>query len=197
MRSTGGCAHQAVAYGVRAAGWSTARVLSWTVPLGGAGEEEGIVGYELRALMADKVVLAAVTADLEQARIVPLWHEMALVPMTDALFDAVSDGSTAGALGFCFLPGGFERVLAAWSSTGPIAYVEAEYFGGVGTQRAAVWAQGALAFGPFASEPRERTSRQVSPVSRALRLLGVVADCGLDEFDSVGLQRHRRLVDWA
>jgi hypothetical protein len=31
-------------------------------------------------------------------------------------------------------------VLATLSAASPVAYVEAEYFGGVGQQRAAVWA---------------------------------------------------------
>lgn len=154
------------------------------------------MGYELRAVIADRAVLATVSAGLEQARLVPLRQEMALVPMTDTLFDAVSDGTADRALGFWFLPGGFERVLAAWSAEGPIGYVEAEYFGGTGIQRAAVWAQGALALGPFTAEGRKRPPRDGSPISRALRLLGVAADRGLDEFDSVGLRRHRRMEDW-
>ena len=70
------------------------------------------------------------------------------MPMTDEVFDGVTDGSTAGDLGFGRLPGGFERLLAQWSVSGPVAYVEAEYFGGVGEQRAAVWADGALVLGP-------------------------------------------------
>jgi hypothetical protein len=89
----------------------------------------GVVGYELRAVIADRVVLTVATAGQEQARVVPLGQEMALVPMTDVLFDAVSDGTTAHEMGFWFLPGGFERVLSVWSGTGPVAYVEAEYFG--------------------------------------------------------------------
>ncbi|TDT98246.1 hypothetical protein EDD99_6468 [Streptomyces sp. 846.5] len=122
---------------------------------------------------------------------------MALVWMTDVLFGAVSDGTTAQTMGFWFLPGGFERVLSAWSGTGPVVYVEAEYFGGVGTQRTAVGARGALAFGPFAVEENESVPREGTPISRALRLLGVAADRGLDEFDTVGLRRHRHVEDWA
>ena len=154
------------------------------------------MGYELRAVIAGRAVLTVAAAGLEQAIVVPLGQEMALVPMTDVLFDAVSDGTAAQEMGFWFLPGGFERVLSTWSGTGPVAYVEAEYFGGVGTQRAAVWARGALAFGPFAVEEHASVPSEGTPISRALRLLGVVADRGLDEFDTVGLRRHRHLEDW-
>ncbi|MEV8311993.1 hypothetical protein AB0P36_32930 [Streptomyces flavidovirens] len=72
---------------------------------------------------------------------------MSLMPMTDALFDSVADGSDAGALGFWRLPGGFEKTLAYWSTDGPVAYVEAEYFGGVGEQKAAVWYGGTIVLG--------------------------------------------------
>uniref|UniRef100_A0AAU2VFF7 Uncharacterized protein n=1 Tax=Streptomyces sp. NBC_00003 TaxID=2903608 RepID=A0AAU2VFF7_9ACTN len=61
------------------------------------------------------------------------------MPMTDEVFDAVTDGSTGAELGFWRLPGGFDGLLARWSAAGPLAYAEAEYFGGVGEQRAAVW----------------------------------------------------------
>ncbi len=56
-----------------------------------------------------------------------------MVPMTDELFDAVSDGASERPLGFWKLPGGFDRVLADWSTAGPIGYIEADYFAGDGS----------------------------------------------------------------
>ncbi|MFE3270011.1 hypothetical protein [Streptomyces sp. NPDC059215] len=116
--------------------------------------------------------------------------------MTDALFDAVTDGSDGGSLGFWKLPGGFETVLAQWSSAGPVAYMEAEYFGGVGEQRAAVWDEGSLVVGPLDESDTKQFSRAVSPVSLALRRLGVRTSLGEDEFDAMGLDRHRSNEDW-
>ncbi|MFB7576979.1 MULTISPECIES: hypothetical protein [unclassified Streptomyces] len=115
--------------------------------------------------------------------------------MTDEVFDAVTDGSTAG-LGFWRLPGGFERLLAQWSAAGPVAYAEAEYFGGVGEQRAAVWVDGTLALGPLDAPTRRWFSRAVSPISQALRRLGARRGLGEDEFEAVGLDRHRNNDDW-
>ncbi|MFB7495829.1 hypothetical protein ACFC09_14180 [Streptomyces sp. NPDC056161] len=114
----------------------------------------------------------------------------------DEVFDAVTDGSTAGALGFWKLPGGFEKLLAQWSTTGPVAYAEAEYFGGVGVQRAAVWLDGTLALGPLDEPEKTRFWRTVSPISQALRHLGVRRSLGEDEFDAVGLGRHRDNDGW-
>jgi hypothetical protein len=69
-----------------------------------------------------------------------------------------------------------------------VAYVETEYFGGEGTQAATVWDRGATIFGPAEAE--------AGPINQALRRLGVERTAGEDEFDKVGLGRHRRNEDW-
>ncbi len=96
---------------------------------------------------------------------VPLGQGLSLMPMTDEVFDGVTDDSDGRDLGFWRLPGGFDALLAQSSAARPIAYVEAEYFGGVGKQRAAVWADSALALGPLEEPTRKRLSRAVSPIS--------------------------------
>ncbi|WP_218877954.1 hypothetical protein [Streptomyces sp. TLI_55] len=92
-------------------------------------------------------------------------------------------------------PAASRGLLAQWSAAGPIAYVEAEYFGGVGGQRAAAWDGGTLALGPLGKATR-RGLRTVSPVSQALRRLGARRSLGEDEFSAVGLDRHRHTDDW-
>ncbi|RSO09121.1 hypothetical protein DMH26_01970 [Streptomyces sp. WAC 05379] len=154
------------------------------------------MGYELQAVIAGDELLRAASRDVPGARLATLRQGLALMPMTDEVFDAVTDGSTVGALGFWRLPGGFEMLLAEWSAAGPVAYVEAEYFGGVGEQRAAVWADGVLALGPLDAPAKKWFSRAVSPISQALRRLGASRSLGEDEFESVGLDRHRNNDDW-
>ncbi|MEV3857884.1 hypothetical protein AB0J38_26595 [Streptomyces sp. NPDC050095] len=154
------------------------------------------MGYELQAVIAADELLRGASREVPGARVVSLRQGLSLMPMTDEVFDAVTDGSDRGDLGFWKLPGGFELLLAQWSSAGPVAYVEAEYFGGVGEQRAAVWAEGSLALGPL-DEPEKRWfSRAVSPISQALRRLGARKSLGEDEFGAVGLDRHRNNEDW-
>ena len=116
--------------------------------------------------------------------------------MTDGLLDEVTDGDTPRPLGFRWLPGGFAARLAAWSAAGPVAFLAADCFGGVGEQRAAVRADGALAPGPPAVGEDEPFSPAGSPVSRALRRLGATAHPGEDEFASVGLHRRRHDKAW-
>ncbi|MDN3024296.1 hypothetical protein [Streptomyces sp. S.PB5] len=153
------------------------------------------MAYELQAVIAGDELLRAASRDVPGAHVVPLLQGLSLLPMTDEVFDAVTDGGAVGALGFWKLPGGFEQVLAQWSAAGPVAYVEAEYFGGAGEQRAAVWAEGALALGPLEAATRHG-SRTVTPVSQALRRLGARSSLGEDEFSAVGLDRHRDTDDW-
>ncbi|MFI6015109.1 hypothetical protein ACIBAG_41135 [Streptomyces sp. NPDC051243] len=153
------------------------------------------MGYELRAVIAGEESLGAIAGDLSAAR-APLGQGLSLMPMTEDLFDSVTNGGGARALGFWWLPEGFDRRLAEWSAAGPVAFVEADYFGGVGEQRAAVWDGGALVLGPLGVAEGQGFPPGGSPISQALRRLGAVARAGADEFDAVGLGRHRHNEGW-
>lgn len=120
------------------------------------------MGYELHAVIADEALLRAASPDIPGARVARLRQGLSLLPITDELFDSVTDGGSEGVPGFWRLPPGLEKLLAQWSAAGPVAYVEAEYFGGVGEQRAAVWAGGALVWGPTrAGRAQEGGGRRV------------------------------------
>ncbi|MCI3277408.1 hypothetical protein [Streptomyces cylindrosporus] len=154
------------------------------------------MSYDLRAVIADGAALRGPARGLPAARLASIGQGLSLMPMTEALFDSVADGSAVGLLGFQGLPGGFEKILAAWSAGGPVAYVEAEYFGGVGEQRAVVWNGGSIVLGPLHVGEGQSFPPAGSPISQALRQLGVVASAGEDEFSAVGLDRHRHAEAW-
>uniref|UniRef100_UPI003BAD2DF7 hypothetical protein n=1 Tax=Streptomyces sp. NBC_01001 TaxID=2903713 RepID=UPI003BAD2DF7 len=97
------------------------------------------------------------------------------MPMTDALLAAVGDESQSRHPGFWRLPAGFDQLLAEWSKAGPVAYVEAEYFGGVGEQNAAVWRDGKMVLGPLHLLEGETVPAAGTPACQALRELGVSA----------------------
>lgn len=129
--------------------------------------------YCLETVIAEDEVLRRLAGDVVDARIVPLHGSLAMLPMTDEYFDAVTVRGAAGLEGFWKLPAGFGGALAACSELGPVAYVEADH----------------LAVG-------ERPPAAGSPISQALRALGVRRGSHLDEFDAAGLGRHRRTEDW-
>ncbi|MCX5128417.1 hypothetical protein [Streptomyces sp. NBC_00347] len=116
--------------------------------------------------------------------------------MTDALFDAVPAAGTVGLDGFSKASAGFARLLTACPGSGPLAYVEAEYFGGAGTQTAQVWGGGKTLLGPLSLAEGEPSPTTGTPISQALRRLGAAKGSCVDEFEAVGLGRHRDTDDW-
>jgi len=154
------------------------------------------VGYTLEAVIGASDAVAAGAARCPGAVVVPLWGNLSLVPMTDELFDAVTDRTSARPLGFWKLPGGFDRTLASWSGVGPVGYVEAEFFGGVGSQRAVLWVAGEVALGPVHVGEGEPVAPAGSPISQLLAHLGIERAGDRDEFEVAGLDRHRGTDDW-
>ena len=154
------------------------------------------MGYRLEAVIGSAAVLSAAIGGHEAMALVPLRQGLGLVPMTDEAFDAVNDGTAGGLPGFWKLPGGFGGLLSSWSARGPVAYLEADYFGGVGTQAAAVWDGGSLAFGPEFIGEAGPVPVSGTPISRALARLGVTRGNHYDEFEAAGLGRERDTEDW-
>ncbi|MEU8415793.1 hypothetical protein AB0C24_23655 [Amycolatopsis japonica] len=154
------------------------------------------MGYRLQAVIASDNVLRDLADTVEEANIVPLSQHLALLPMSDAYFDAVTVPGAPKLVGFWKVPRGFGSRLVACSATGPVAYVEAEYFGGTGTQTAQVWNDGEVVLGPLQLAEKQPIPASGSPISQALRQLGVVKGDHVDEFDAIGLGRQRDTDDW-
>lgn len=152
--------------------------------------------YCLESVIAADDVLRRLAGAVEDARIVPLHGRLSMLPMTDDYFDAVSVPGAAKLPGFWKVPAGFGSLLTACSELGPVAYVEADYFGGAGSQSAQVWHRGTVILGPLRVAVGERPPSAGSPLSQALRALGVHRGRHLDEFDAAGLGRHRHTEEW-
>jgi len=90
--------------------------------------------------------------------------------------------------GFSRLSEPLARAAERISRHGAIAYVETDYFGGVGKQSAAVWEQGRLTLPPATDD--------MGPINSALRLLGVQRSFARDEFDTIGLGWKRNNEAW-
>ncbi len=83
----------------------------------------------------------------------------------------------------------------------PIAYINAYFFGGNGSQSAALWRHGAMILKPamngvMIGEAYEYTNVSERPINSVLRELGVKAIPPEDEFAALGLQKHRHNDDW-
>jgi hypothetical protein len=152
--------------------------------------------YCLQAVIATEHLLSDLAGAVEDAHIVPLGQHLSLLPMTDAFFDAVTVTGAPQLDGFWKAPAGFGSALAACSANGPVAYVEAEYFGGVGEQSVEVWDSGKVVLGPLSLAEKAPIPAADTPISQALRRLGVTKGDYHDEFDAVGLGRHRGTEEW-
>jgi len=121
---------------------------------------------------------------------VSLIEGLAILPLRDRDLDAfLLPPMTGHPEGFTYLSEQLAKELRLASVGGMLMYFETEYFGGSGVQGAAVFCDGATVFGPKAAE--------FGPINEALARLGVrVSSPGRDEFDTVGLDRHRHTEDW-
>jgi hypothetical protein len=171
--------------------------------------------YALDAVVGDAAVLREHAAGLDDVVIVPLCQGLALVPVTDPAFVALT-GSPPGRraepsgedpFALVMAPA-FARILAGWSGRAPLAFVEADFWAGDGNQSAVVWRQGRRAWGPAYDRDFDGP-REGWPINAALAELGaqprssVRLRCGhdpappVDLFAAVGLGRHRDNDEWA
>ncbi|MYN05396.1 hypothetical protein GTP41_25180 [Pseudoduganella sp. DS3] len=84
------------------------------------------------------------------------------------------------------LPSALTQLCTQIAMRGDFAYIEAEVFGGAGTQ-AYVLFSGGKAGSPIVAN---------DAINYALQLLGVRTGKDSDEFESVGLGRHRETDSW-
>lgn len=88
---------------------------------------------------------------------------------------------------------GFASLL---SHNGPIVYAATYLHGGTGGQDALVWVNGEAVLN-IGDDEENMSKWPNSPISRALRHIGVLASDGEDEFDAIGLGRYRSNESWA
>ncbi len=149
--------------------------------------------YSLCALLGDSAYLKSGPAEVPGTRVIDLHGSLAMVPLSEALLREIqrewggSQGSTRIQGVFEFLTPPVERWVRAISEGSALAYIETEYFGGEGFERSAVFRDSQVVLGPLDG---------AGAINGALRALGVAARPGQEEFDVVGLGRHRSLEEW-
>lgn len=100
-------------------------------------------------------------------------HGIPFLPLTD-------EGATE-------LPSSIAVIAEAIAKARKVAYVEAEFFGGDGTQACVTW---------DATLAPSRPLVDPGAINAALRFLGVKVGDHHDEFDALGLGRYRDTEDW-
>lgn len=145
------------------------------------------MGYSLTGLLLDADAAKA-PRTLEG---ILLNQGVTLIPLTDEIIDSMpNQAAQAAPFGRDWrLNAALEKLIVHLSKFGKVAYVDIDYFGGVGTQDAAIWENEKLIFGPVHTAGH-------GAVNQALRRFGVVKGNAIDEFDAVDLSRFRHTADW-
>lgn len=145
------------------------------------------MAYTLQALVAKSGGLSS--ASIEGAKVVPLRQGFEMLPFTNAFikthrisFLPLTD------VGSGQLPESIRKLCTTLSKGKQLAYVEAEFFGGAGTQACIVFGNGEVEWGPVVSE---------IAINSAMAFLGAKKQSFHDEFEALGLNEHSDTEDWA
>ena len=155
--------------------------------------------HDVTALIAKSDKLTAATRRFETVVVCPLVQSFSLLPITEDFAKelSVNASQTKAPLTKPIkeLSNGLHALAIEISHDCPVAYISTFYFGGQGGQNALVWDKGSLRCSP--TTQRYDQVWPNSPISQALRAIGVLAEEGMDEFDTVGLGNHRETNRWA
>ena len=119
---------------------------------------------------------------------VSLEQGFSLFPITVELLNRIHISHSGFIENLSKFPSELTDFLAEISITSPLLYFETEYFGGDGRQLVIVFEDGKIILGPVQDS--------FGPINDGLRLLGVQIKSEIDEFDALGLGKHRFSKDW-
>jgi hypothetical protein len=147
------------------------------------------VGHFVQGLIAKQTCFQACSEVAPRSRVASLDQGFGLLLVTDAPDSRCNDP----------IPPKIAAVAQELSLRAPVAYIETEYFGGAGGQRAALWRDGAIIQVCETSDERgteASTPLRDRPINTMLRAIGVEIGPHLDEFEAIGLDQFRSHEDW-
>ncbi|MDM4721443.1 hypothetical protein QTQ03_18225 [Micromonospora sp. WMMA1363] len=161
------------------------------------------MGYQINAVVADTDLLDEETGELDHAVLGELRQDFALLPVTPQLVQeltgalpdfSVAERGAAHPFHLALVPP-LADAFRRWSHRGPVAYLEAEFAGGIGRQSAVVWLGGAVSWGPRFDDTFDGP-RTGWPINAALVELGVELGAWIDPFAELGLHVERDTAGW-
>lgn len=151
------------------------------------------MGHHITAIIGGPVPVARIAEAAHCPPPTSLQFGFHIVPLGHAQIDALANDQ----LGTCFegfnylSPNVVDAILRAIGG-GMVAYIETDYFGGAGSQSAAVFRDGSVVM-RAAIPVNQDPARDTGPINAALKAIGLEAVIGQDEFDTLGLSRFRNL----
>ncbi len=146
------------------------------------------MGHYLKAFIGYKESLTPIREKYDRSYLVGLSDEIFMIPMTDELFDDINQLETSAEISsFEFLTENIEMKILELVENKKLAYVESEFFGGQGGHVGIIWK----------NRQRELIGGfDKSTVNQILKELGVIRSAAKDEYETIGLDRHRHTEDW-
>lgn len=145
------------------------------------------MAHIIRAFIGRSNIVRRLASDwLEEVILLP--QDFTMLFLTDKLFDDITeltdleDSFNCSAFE-CFTTA-IAKVMEEHSFQASLAYIETEYFGGIGSQSGVLFVDGRIEIEPERSE---------DIINRILQRLGVYKEAGKDEFDSISLGHYRRM----
>ena len=159
------------------------------------------MGHHIQAFISREELLREIAHHYPAAIVIPLSQRFAMMPITEQFYDELPSPQHPEKADkhFLYLGPKVHHIGKAFSVKAPLAYVETEYFGGIGFQGAVVWANGQIIFGPALTGDREdfqTDDLSDNAINIALHKLGVLKGGSRDEFDAIRLGKHRDNESW-
>jgi hypothetical protein len=163
------------------------------------------MGYYIQAIVGSQTTILPLVNSRNSARMVELHKGLSMILMTEELYDEVNQTDVARFDNPAFnrflrlSPRVIEWIVTA-SYRNSVAYLEAEFFGGKGSQSSVVWERGQIIHGPehsrWAINKALRHLGITSRMNELMRSVGIYKHLFKDEFDLVGLGQCRHTKDW-
>ncbi|MDW3645883.1 MAG: hypothetical protein R8P61_02345 [Bacteroidia bacterium] len=146
------------------------------------------MSYVLHAIVAKEAVLDRMLSEIKAAKKINLEQGFAMIPVNGKLADIIDPASDSECIAdFIMLTDAFEERVLEILKEEKWAYLESEFFGGRGGHMGIVWEEG---------KRKMEISESYTGANELLREIGVRRTSHLDEFDCMGLGRHRSVDDW-
>ena len=146
------------------------------------------MGYTLFAFVGKEPELKTIAGKFKNAKVIMLEQSIGIIPMSSVLYDEMNNFESADEVeNFIYLNTNIQNKILELISTGIIGYIEADYSGSHGEQAGIVYKDGVRdAF----------YSNRLGAINSVLRRFGVRPSNGLDEFETMGLNKNRSVDDW-
>lgn len=145
------------------------------------------MGHSIRAVIGKRADVQKISED-RLCKVIELPQDFCMVPLTIKLLEDMEELPELSCEDPCSELDGFDRtvkeILEQYSFRTKLAYIETDYFGGVGTQGGVLYENGCEACPPRVGE---------GTINALLKELGARHRPGTDEFDSLELGKYRHI----